>query len=771
MAGPELAANTALVADVTITARPDVCPMNRYPTVGVIEGMKSQVCVMASGVTYVLKPDWPGRGVFAFRYLAPGVLGLIGQITTAPSKLAFKVADDWPLAGKTFVVDGWLGSQGLALPCASIAPGDPLNPTSQDCPSDNWLSDDNSAPGISGQLPRDTGTQAMDLHGHARFVIANAARQYDSIDASAPVHGSYVVKSQVGGCEGASAVSSVGCGFWLVLAKLGDVPVPTPTPVLTKAPTQEPTGYPIDRALTTSELALLLDAGSLKLYDTVVVDAQVTLEASGACQAPTTSKGEFAGFLVGIDPQVCIYSLSANGITPGRLALRVLGDRTLGYMGTITGPAPGVPRAYGATGGWPQDYGYFLVHGWLDTGSWYCGQSSLPAFGGPEPLFPAYDTMCHSALTTTRFVPPDPMTLDPIPAGPPRIVDFAIPADGRAVDAGPVFNVPRTSPTTGSTEGTYLVTVGHHCSEFGIDCEDYYVLARLADVVLPPVGSPTPVPTPTPTPQPPATPATPATPVVPTASSSPVVTTPGLWASGNRPLTLAELYAAWKADIFHLAGRTVIAKGPVPASAACLTPDGLTQCDYAIAGEGYWAVTFDSAGKISLVGELSSPGGRFVSTLAQISSGGAVPAGSLMVVDGYLVESLDPSCSSTPLGAGCYPRIVGSLPEDQSYYRLKLQAGAYRSADGQGERSGTRRPTRLWPVPDPDHGSRARGRGPGASRTHSGAGIRRVACFERHGRRWNEALWPVGLGKSSADHIGAHEPVGHRQARWSGGRD
>ena len=48
MAGPALPTNTALVASVTIESRPDVCPMDSRPTIGLVQGMGSQVCVIGA---------------------------------------------------------------------------------------------------------------------------------------------------------------------------------------------------------------------------------------------------------------------------------------------------------------------------------------------------------------------------------------------------------------------------------------------------------------------------------------------------------------------------------------------------------------------------------------------------------------------------------------------------------------------------------------------------------------------------------------------------
>ena len=127
LAGPELAPNTTVVASVTIESRQDVCPMNSRMTFGVIRGIDPQVCVVGAISPGADNPT--GSGTFAFRILSRGIvmltdtapsdiLGLLGEITPASSsRLAFRVADEWPLAGKTFLVEGWLGQVKLGIYC------------------------------------------------------------------------------------------------------------------------------------------------------------------------------------------------------------------------------------------------------------------------------------------------------------------------------------------------------------------------------------------------------------------------------------------------------------------------------------------------------------------------------------------------------------------------------------------------------------------------------------------------------------------------------
>jgi hypothetical protein len=245
MAGPALATNTALVASVTIDAKTDVCPMDRYPTVGVIEGMGSQVCVMGANVSAYMSAD-KASGVFAFRFIGPGVLGLLGQITPASdSRLAFGAASEWPTGttypGKTFVVEGWLGSTPYPQSIGSVQiacdqplyeAGDPLDPEGGDnlCAT-SWLANDPSTAATLG-IGDGWWTESIPS-GHA--VTAGGARYYDSIPTT-PTRGVYVVRFLTGPCPGARPQISVGCDGWKVLAKLADLSLPAPSITLPASP-------------------------------------------------------------------------------------------------------------------------------------------------------------------------------------------------------------------------------------------------------------------------------------------------------------------------------------------------------------------------------------------------------------------------------------------------------------------------------------------------------------------------------------------------------
>jgi len=247
MAGPALATNTAIVASVTIDANMDVCPMNRYPTVGVVEGMRSQVCVMGANVSAYLKTE-KTSGTFAFRYIAPGYLGLLGQLSPASSRLAYHVADDWPTDGSAFLVQGYLGSTPVACgnETASLSALDPLNPYGEDPCAWDWLSDDGSAapvqsfatwaPGSSpGAQPS---VDLLVLTGHSRHVEAGGAKAIEgtwgldqlpygayTLEEEEKTFGVWVVKPVTGPCPGAAPYSSVGCAAWRVLALVRALPL------------------------------------------------------------------------------------------------------------------------------------------------------------------------------------------------------------------------------------------------------------------------------------------------------------------------------------------------------------------------------------------------------------------------------------------------------------------------------------------------------------------------------------------------------------------
>ncbi len=201
-----------------------------------------------------------------------------------------------------------------------------------------------------------------------------------------------------------------------------------------------------------------------------------------------------------------------------------------------------------------------------------------------------------------------------------------------SISTAPVHGVYVVRSATGPCPGAPL--------QSSVGCEGWRVLAKVDALPLPAPSASTPVETPSTSPEAPATPASPVA-----EPSGPLTPAPvGLLGSGNRPLTQGEFAALWAADPAHLAGRIVIAKGPVPTGFECWSagaadasaPPGT--CHVAIlhgqiAQEGYWTIRVGADGKLSIVGELSTPESSFVFTLAQVNASTSLKAGDLVVVD------------------------------------------------------------------------------------------------------------------------------------------
>jgi hypothetical protein len=380
MAGPAPAVNAALAVSTTIDVRNDVCPMNRYPTVGTIHGIEPRVCVMGATLAAQL-PGPTATGVFAFRYLGPGYLGLLGEITPAPgSKVAFSVADDWPLFGRTFLVEGWLGAIAISCPTyIATTGGDPLDPDGADQCEFNWLTDDPElgASVVPGGPPA--------VPGGGRNVEAGGMRLIDDIPGQTPVHGVFVVRSVTEQCAGASPQSNVGCTAWRVLARIADLPMPLPRPASpspSPTPTERtappatpvaPTPGPLDsapvgllgsgdRPLTEGEFATLWAADPAHLADRIVivkgpVPTGFECWAAGAADAVTPAPACHIGVLDGFIAQ------------EGYWAVRVGSDGSLTIIGEISIPTSGFvfPLEEALTKMDPDATNqFFIVDAWLD---------------------------------------------------------------------------------------------------------------------------------------------------------------------------------------------------------------------------------------------------------------------------------------------------------------------------------------------------------------------------------------------------------------------
>jgi hypothetical protein len=538
------ALNATLVAAVTVDSRNDVCPMNRYPTLGVIEGMGSQVCVMGYDLNSYLSSDRVTApkvtGTFAFRYLAPGYLGLLGQLTLPATGLTFRATDDWPLQGRTFLVDGWLGAVGLTGSCA-VAPtsGDVLLPSGDDCPYDNWLGTDSTAPGIAADhwysvtspepsLSPEPSFDTLAPRGNARHVEAGGMRIIDGIDSAAPVHGVYIVRSVTSQCPHSSPIDSRGCGVWRVLARVSDNSLHAPT--ATATPTAAPTGiYPTDRALTTDELGRLL-AGPAPAVHTALV-ASVTIDPQpDAC--PMNSRPTY-GVIHGIDPQICVIGAigDTGSVATGQnmFAFRYLAPGILGLLGLIT-PASPSKLAYRVADDWSQAGKVFLVQGWL-------GADPIPC----PSLDPAQSV---DALNPIGVCGQDWMS-DEDPNTPPN-ASGSLTVPKRLVLAGGMRLIDEL-PGDPAVHGAYVVrngasgTCGTSWTNTG-GCA--VVLAKLADLTIPKAN-------PSST-QPPATPFS-------TAGSYPE----------DRPLTTAELGRAMETGI--RTDQVVVARGTFTPGTGCAT--------------------------------------------------------------------------------------------------------------------------------------------------------------------------------------------------------
>jgi hypothetical protein len=687
MAGPALPLNTALVASVTIDVRNDVCPMNSRPTVGVIEGMGSQVCVMGATLDATL-PGTTTTATFAFRYLAPGYLGLLDQITPASSsRLAYQVADQWPLAGNTFLVDGWFyqtdlgrtlfSAGGVPLACPVNTPrpvGDPLNPNGQLMCEIDWLSDDaNAAPSTlqDGSHVAPTNSRLVEAAGMATI---------DSVATDTPVHGVFVVRGTTAPCPNASPQDSFGCWSGPVLAKLADVSLPAPN---YSPPAATPTPAPklsTAIALTSEQLAALMSGPALPTNATLVASVASVDARTDGCPLDGYTP---LGLVNGIDPPVCVVGPAGTtlGILPGAgtFAFRYLAPGYLGLIGRIL-PATGTP-VFSVRDDWPLAGTTFLVDGYLGAVNTQSACASLP---------PAVNVLTPdgAACGSDDWLSDDPTApqvqaeFDQAPSSPStdqlslRGNARHVAADGaRAIDSIP----------GAPTHGTYVVRgMTGPCPgaapQNSQGCDTWRVLAKVADIALPTARTITP----------------PARPI--SMPSSPAGSAAvGLLGPGNLPLTELQLATLWAADPAHLVGRTAIVSAPIPAGFQCVAA-GSTSTDATRPGcvaefidgqkatQGNWAVQVEIDGTLTLRGEVAfsvatqSP----AFSVDELASSTNIAAGSLVVIDGWLLEHV-PTCDygATPLPAGCGPfSEIASMATDNSPASIGVQQGAYQQSTG-----------------------------------------------------------------------------------------
>ena len=496
--GPTLPTNTTVVVAATIDIRKDICGMNRYPTVGVIHGLEPVVCVMEGGLPPALTGT-TATGIFALRYLGARSLGLLGQVTPASgTRTAFDVTGDWPLAGKTFLVNGWLGADDLPASClATPVAGDVLNPNGSDCTYDDWLGQESTALGIAADHETHAGLpqpsyDPLSLRGNARHVEAGGMRIIDAIDQAAPVHGVFVVRSVTEGCAGDPPQSSLGCGAWRVLAKVADVSLPAPT----AQPTAQPpsTTYPSDRALTTAELAALLEGPALPTNTTVVASVTIDIQ-TDVCPM---NRYPTIGVVEAMGSQVCVMGATlaarlAGATATGTFAFRYLAPGYLGLLGQVT-PASASKVAFQVADEWPSSAGTFLVDGWLYDFNLATGrlwQGGVAVACPANTLMPAGDPLDPNGTLgcDIGWFSGGPN------AGPTTLPNgqTVVPGQAKYVQAGGMAQIDAI-PSDTAVHGVFVVAPATGQCLQAEGCA-WRVLAKVADVSLPAPKAPPPRPT------------------------------------------------------------------------------------------------------------------------------------------------------------------------------------------------------------------------------------------------------------------------------------
>ncbi len=651
------AINTPLVAQVTIDPAIRPCSWNRYPDMGGIQGTDGQICVLGYEMSFRFEEK--RSGVFAFRLLAPGVVGLIGELDPGPSQLAHRVSDEWPTDGSAFLVEGHLG--GTPLPCAAASAevGDVLKPAGMEECLWSWLSEDGSAAPTDGLGVNAAGSPFVDpsfdllaVRGKARHVEAGGARQIDGIP-NATTAGFFVVEPVGGPCLGASPISSVGCFAWRVLARVPPLSMPAvPSPSPSGPEIWDPGSRPLD--YTNLPRAMSVSAPGQLLV------AEIGIKPAPDCQVPFDSAMyQVLGRVQGPAEPICVVGLADGlawhrpSLNGGIFAFRFLEPGLLAYVDEIRFQTSHL--AFAADQTWPDEQ-TIVARGWV---------VSMPA------SYP-----CPSYAAKLQPLDPDsPNCPDAwLTAGPMREDQARAAAEaGKAHRVALPYLAPDDPARVVSTEGVYLIRDETRvCRANDPDLPDraacsWQILGRIAPLALPPAPPPT------------ATPAPPATPVA-------FLPGTGLVGPGGRPMTQAELALAWAADPKHLAGRIVITKGAVHSGFLCWDAGAanasapLGHCNLgvlegSIAPEGYWAVRVGSDGRLSVVGEVTILGGLFVSTVPQFKAA-SLEMGQLVVVSGLLAFAGD-ACDVLPTlpGSGvCSPSTL-----EGGGVTIPVQPGAHAS--------------------------------------------------------------------------------------------
>jgi hypothetical protein len=440
-------------------------------------------------------------------------------------------------------------------------------------------------------------------------------------------------------------------------------------PLIRTAPTtgRQLTGYPAERALTTAEMADLMSGPALEVNTTFVASVTIRVR-NDVCpmnRAPTI------GVIEGMNSQVCVMDLG-SGLWPtertqisGTFVFRYW---AAGYIAVIAQvvPASESRLAYRATDRQPSR-GMYLVDAWVHSGHVVGNDPAgcpgqTPDESGSVNCAAYWLSDSQSDASAWRL---DVQLVDgmgAVPAGHGVVLLSADPCDAAADPA----------------DSCSLVRIVAR-----IDDDPFASLADHSPTPAAPPSAATPAPTPTASPL-----ALPSAPV----GAQPL----GIWGVYERPLTVDELPTLWAEDPQHLAGRVVIVKGPVPAGFLCWSAGqadaGISPapCHIAvqpsqIAADGhYWAVQVGGDGNLTVLGEIQAESEGFVFTLDQLTGKAAPKAGSLAVVDGWLVLTpaiCDGGASAHPSGCGSLVMLSSNSGLDQGPSK-QLQKGAFRLVTG-----------------------------------------------------------------------------------------
>ncbi len=125
-------------------------------------------------------------------------------------------------------------------------------------------------------------------------------------------------------------------------------------------------------------------------------------------------------------------------------------------------------------------------------------------------------------------------------------------------------------------------------------------------------------------------------------------------------------------DTGKLDGRVVVTKGPVRTCTGAIYEG--SPCSPLVAGEGNWIIQFDSTGKPSVLGQLSSTGSTFVSTIDGVKASSALKPGDIVAVDGLLEYWLN-FCDIQRVG-GCSPTWI-VRPDGNIRSSIEVSEGDY----------------------------------------------------------------------------------------------